>query len=93
MLGISRISRLLRYTIYYILITLSNIFEYFYFISFLVIQLNSEVLVTGFTMEHIPKMLAPNGQIDSAPNSFSVWVGYNEKNSLLHLLYFLLFSL
>ncbi|GAB0096146.1 uncharacterized protein DMENIID0001_116220 [Sergentomyia squamirostris] len=43
------------------------------FPGFLVLKLNLPVLVTGFTMEHIPKALAPNGQIDSAPKGFSVW--------------------
>uniref|UniRef100_A0A7G3AXG0 Putative spindle pole body protein n=1 Tax=Lutzomyia longipalpis TaxID=7200 RepID=A0A7G3AXG0_LUTLO len=43
------------------------------FPGFLVLKLNLPILVTGFTMEHIPKSLAPNGQIDSAPKGFSVW--------------------
>ena len=34
------------------------------------------VFVTGFTIEHISKSLAPNGRIDSAPNAFTVWVSY-----------------
>ncbi|KAL9701615.1 hypothetical protein quinque_005056 [Culex quinquefasciatus] len=37
------------------------------------IQLNSAVVVTGFSLEHISKLLAPNNQIDSAPKNFSVW--------------------
>lgn len=41
---------------------------------FAVLKLNSNVLVTGFTLEHIPKSLAPNGRIDSAPKLFTVWV-------------------
>lgn len=43
------------------------------FPGFLVLQLNLEVYVSGFTMEHIPKSLS-NGQIASAPKAFSVWV-------------------
>ncbi|XP_053685075.1 klaroid protein [Sabethes cyaneus] len=43
------------------------------FPGYLVIQLNSDVIVTGFSLEHISKLLAPNGQIDSAPMNFSVW--------------------
>ncbi|KAJ6646402.1 Klaroid protein [Pseudolycoriella hygida] len=43
------------------------------FPGFLVLKLNTFVFVTGFTMEHIPKTLAPNGKIDSAPKNFSVW--------------------
>lgn len=39
-----------------------------------VLRLNSYVHVTGFTMEHIPKSLAPTGKIDSAPRNFTVWV-------------------
>ncbi|EDS43289.1 predicted protein [Culex quinquefasciatus] len=39
----------------------------------IVIQLNSAVVVTGFSLEHISKLLAPNNQIDSAPKNFSVW--------------------
>lgn len=44
------------------------------FPGYLVLKLNNNVYVTGFTMEHIPKSLAPNGRIDSAPKVFTVWV-------------------
>jgi SUN domain-containing protein 1/2 len=44
------------------------------FPGFLVIKLHSQVEVTGFSIEHIPQSLAPNGNIDSAPNNFTVWV-------------------
>lgn len=44
------------------------------FPGYLVLQLNSPVIVNGFTMEHIPISLAPNGRIDSAPKMFTVWV-------------------
>lgn len=46
------------------------------FPGFLVMQLNNKVYVTGFTLEHIPKSLSPNGHIDSAPYNFSVWVRF-----------------
>ncbi|XP_055855479.1 klaroid protein isoform X2 [Episyrphus balteatus] len=43
------------------------------FPGFLVLRLNSMIHVTGFTMEHIPKTLTPNGKIDSAPRNFTTW--------------------
>ncbi|XP_037039554.1 SUN domain-containing protein 2 isoform X2 [Bradysia coprophila] len=43
------------------------------FPGFLVLKLSTYVFVSGFTMEHIPKSLAPSGKIDSAPKNFSVW--------------------
>ncbi|GAB1602421.1 uncharacterized protein LOC115212367 isoform X1 [Argonauta hians] len=39
----------------------------------LVIQLSRLIRITAFSMEHIPKSLAPYGQIDSAPKDFSVY--------------------
>ncbi|XP_061386024.1 klaroid protein-like [Musca vetustissima] len=50
------------------------------FPGFLVLKLNSLVYVTGFTLEHIPKSLAPNGAIDSAPKNFTVWGLEHEKD-------------
>lgn len=44
------------------------------FDGYLVIQLSRKILPTAFTMEHIPKSLAPDGQIDSAPRNFTVYV-------------------
>lgn len=44
------------------------------FPGYLVLKLNNNVFVTGFTMEHIPKSLAPSGRVDSAPKLFTVWV-------------------
>lgn len=41
--------------------------------GYLVIQLSERIFVTGVTLEHIPRSLAPNGTIDSAPKDFSVW--------------------
>lgn len=44
------------------------------FPGYLVLKLNHNVYVTGFTMEHIPKSLSMNNRIDSAPKLFTVWV-------------------
>jgi SUN domain-containing protein 1/2 len=52
------------------------------FPGYIVIQLNNMIQITGFTMEHIPQSLAPNGIIDSAPSNFSVWVSL--KSNLLN---------
>lgn len=41
--------------------------------GYLVIQLSERIVITGFTMEHIPRSLTSNGVIDSAPKDFSVW--------------------
>ncbi|XKL60097.1 hypothetical protein PGB90_001113 [Kerria lacca] len=41
--------------------------------GYLVIQLSERIFISGFTLEHIPKSLASNGTIDSAPKDFSVW--------------------
>ena len=38
------------------------------------IQLKDKILVTGVSVEHIPKSLALNGTIESAPRDFSVFV-------------------
>ncbi|XP_055916283.1 klaroid protein isoform X1 [Eupeodes corollae] len=43
------------------------------FPGFLVLRLNTLIHVTGFTLEHIPKTLTPNGKIDSAPRNFTTW--------------------
>lgn len=44
------------------------------FPGYLVIQLSMMIEITGFTMEHIPKSIAPSGIIDSAPQNFTIWV-------------------
>ncbi|XP_065204769.1 uncharacterized protein LOC135834734 isoform X2 [Planococcus citri] len=41
--------------------------------GYLVIQLSERIIITGFTIEHIPRSLSANGVIDSAPKDFSVW--------------------
>lgn len=38
------------------------------------LQLKSEVVLNGVTLDHIPKTLSPNGKLDSAPKEFSVYV-------------------
>ncbi|XP_052872014.1 klaroid protein [Anopheles cruzii] len=43
------------------------------FPGYLVIQLNTRIVVTGFTLEHISKLLVANGSISSAPKAFTVW--------------------
>lgn len=53
------------------------------FPGYLVLKLNNNVYVTGFTMEHIPKSLAPNGRIDSAPKFFTVWVNVQFFNTFI----------
>ncbi|KAK7584044.1 hypothetical protein V9T40_005007 [Parthenolecanium corni] len=49
--------------------------------GYLVIQLSERIFVTGVTLEHIPRSLAPNGTIDSAPKDFSVWALRSETDS------------
>lgn len=43
------------------------------FPGFVVIQLSSIIEVQAFSMEHISKMLVPEGKIDSAPKEFEVY--------------------
>ncbi|XP_033743880.1 SUN domain-containing protein 1-like isoform X2 [Pecten maximus] len=38
----------------------------------LVVEISTIITPTGFSLEHIPKSLAPNGKIDSAPKEFLV---------------------
>lgn len=38
----------------------------------LVIELSANITPTAFTLEHIPKSIAPEGKIDSAPKEFTV---------------------
>ncbi|KAH3862071.1 SUN domain-containing protein 1-like isoform X1 [Dreissena polymorpha] len=40
--------------------------------GYIVIQTSILIIPTGFTLEHIPKSLAPSGKIDSAPKEFTV---------------------
>ncbi|RUS75521.1 hypothetical protein EGW08_016711 [Elysia chlorotica] len=41
--------------------------------GYIVLQLSHPIQVTGFTLEHIPRSLAPRGDISSAPYKFSVF--------------------
>ncbi|XP_060950354.1 SUN domain-containing protein 2-like isoform X2 [Limanda limanda] len=41
--------------------------------GFLVIRLSMRILPSAFSMEHIPKALAPSGALHSAPRDFSVY--------------------
>lgn len=43
------------------------------FPGFLVIKLANRVKVEALSMEHISRLLAPGGRIDSAPKEFEVW--------------------
>lgn len=49
--------------------------------GYVVVQLSHPVQVTGFTLEHIPRSLAPRGNIDSAPRDFSVFGLSSEKDT------------
>ncbi len=37
-------------------------------------QLQGPVVITGVSLEHIPRELTPNGSRVSAPKEFQVWV-------------------
>lgn len=54
--------------------------------GFLVIRLSMTILPTAFTLEHIPKALAPHGTLHSAPQDFSVYVRERLRVSWLHFL-------
>lgn len=45
--------------------------------AMILMGLSKKIRVTAVTMEHIPKTIAINGNIDSAPKEFSVW-GYSD---------------
>lgn len=42
-----------------------------------VIKLVGPAVITGFTVEHISKLVSPYGNIDSAPNKFQVLVRFS----------------
>nr|XP_022315517.1 SUN domain-containing protein 2-like isoform X2 [Crassostrea virginica]XP_022315519.1 SUN domain-containing protein 2-like isoform X2 [Crassostrea virginica]XP_022315520.1 SUN domain-containing protein 2-like isoform X2 [Crassostrea virginica] len=48
----------------------------------LVIELSANITPTAFTMEHIPKSIAPDGKIDSAPKNFIVLGLSNEYDTV-----------
>lgn len=43
-------------------------------LQLLILQLKGEIIITGVTLEHIPRELTPEGSFNSAPKDFSVWV-------------------
>lgn len=43
--------------------------------GYVVVQLSRKIFLTEVSIEHIPKTLAPNGMIDSAPKDCEIWVG------------------
>ncbi|XP_076246899.1 uncharacterized protein LOC143186917 isoform X2 [Calliopsis andreniformis] len=49
------------------------------FPGYLLIKLRSPIYVTGFTVEHAPKSILPNGEMTSAPRKFNVW-GFIDEN-------------
>lgn len=44
------------------------------FPGYLLIQLRGVIYVTGFTLEHVPRLILPNENMSSAPRKFNVWV-------------------
>ncbi|XP_020708923.1 klaroid protein-like isoform X2 [Athalia rosae] len=49
------------------------------FPGYLLIKLRTWIHITGFTIEHAPRSILPNGDMRSAPRKFNVW-GYNDEN-------------
>uniref|UniRef100_A0A914DYN0 SUN domain-containing protein n=1 Tax=Acrobeloides nanus TaxID=290746 RepID=A0A914DYN0_9BILA len=49
--------------------------------GYLTIKLSHRVNVTAISYEHLPKELAPSGELKSAPNEFIVW-SYQDANDL-----------
>ena len=47
------------------------------------LQLKDTVLITGATIEHIPKELSPNGSLDSAPKDIMLVVSVSKLTWLL----------
>ncbi|GFO31380.1 sun domain-containing protein 1, partial [Plakobranchus ocellatus] len=50
--------------------------------GYIVLQLSHPIQVTGFTLEHIPRTLAPRGDISSAPYKFSVFGLVSETDTI-----------
>lgn len=55
------------------------------FPGFLVVKLAGNVRIEAFSMEHVSRLLVPEGKIDSAPKEFEVYGlnGENDKNPVL----------
>ncbi|XP_016844032.2 uncharacterized protein LOC100120295 isoform X1 [Nasonia vitripennis] len=51
------------------------------FPGYLLIKLRTMIYVTGFTVEHAPRSILPNGEMKSAPKKFNVW-GLRAENDL-----------
>ncbi|XP_076282749.1 uncharacterized protein LOC143210107 [Lasioglossum baleicum] len=56
------------------------------FPGYLLIKLRSFIYVTGFTVEHAPKLILPNGEMESAPKKFNVW-GFVDENDPLPVMF------
>ena len=54
----------------------------FVILSFSPRQLTSHVFVTAVTLQHIPKVLSPDGTASSAPQEFKVFVCVSDMNLL-----------
>ncbi|XP_015438420.1 PREDICTED: uncharacterized protein LOC107193483 [Dufourea novaeangliae] len=50
------------------------------FPGYLLIKLRSSIYISGFTVEHAPKSILPNGEMRSAPRKFNVWGFVNEND-------------
>lgn len=50
------------------------------FPGYLLVQLRSIIYVTGFTLEHVPKLILSNENMSSAPRKFNVWGLTNEND-------------
>ena len=57
--------------------------------GYLVIRLSMKVQPTAFTLEHIPKALAPSGALRSAPRDFTVYVRHRPSLFFLVFLVYL----
>ncbi|XP_025157930.1 SUN domain-containing protein 3 isoform X2 [Harpegnathos saltator] len=49
------------------------------FPGYLLIRLRSAIYVTGFTLEHVSRLIVPAGNMSSAPKNFNVW-GLTDEN-------------
>ncbi|XP_078040167.1 uncharacterized protein LOC144471721 [Augochlora pura] len=56
------------------------------FPGYLLIKLRSSIYITGFTVEHAPKSILPNGEMRSAPKKFNVW-GFVDENDPLPVMF------
>ncbi|KAL0133438.1 hypothetical protein PUN28_000879 [Cardiocondyla obscurior] len=50
------------------------------FPGYLLIQLRNAIYVTGFTLEHVSKLILPNENMSSAPRKFNVWGLFSEND-------------